>query len=369
MKEKICFIFNCAPHYRENIYKRIDNSFDCDFYFGDFKTVKLMNVRVLKHFKAFLRNVVFSPKLYWQRGVLSLAFKPYKKYLMSADVTCFTNYLLWLLIKIQPNKRLVFWGHGATGKEGKLRFLLSIYMLWCCDKFMTYGNYARNILINKGIDENKLITIYNSLDYDKQLGVRQGLVVSNIYKNHFGNDNLNLIFIGRLTPQKKLSQVLEAINLLKSRGTNVNMTFIGTGDMQQDLELIVQKYDISSNVNFYGACYDEAIIADHLYNADLCVSPGNIGLTAMHSLMYGCPAITHSDFKWQMPEFEAITEGVTGSFFEKDSVQSLASKIENWMEYAKNNREQIRRECFKEIDSRWNPQNQIEIIKDVLNNI
>ena len=55
-----------------------------------------------------------------------------------------------------------------------------------------------------------------------------------------------------------------------------------------------------------GECYSEETNAKLIYNADLCVAPGNIGLTAIHVMMFGCPAITHNDFKWQMPEFEAI---------------------------------------------------------------
>lgn len=54
--------------------------------------------------------------------------------------------------------------------------------------------------------------------------------------------------------------------------------------------------------------------AEFIYNADLCVSPGNVGLTAMHSLVFGCPVITHNCFEWQMPEFEAIQPGITGDF-------------------------------------------------------
>ena len=62
----------------------------------------------------------------------------------------------------------------------------------------------------------------------------------------------------------------------------------------------------------YGETFDEAEISKLLNHADLCVSPGNVGLTAMHALAYGVPVATHNDFKNQMPEFEAITPGKTG---------------------------------------------------------
>ena len=103
-----------------------------------------------------------------------------------------------------------------------------------------------------------------------------------------------------------------------------------------------------------------------LYSADLCVAPGNIGLTAMHAMAYGCPGISHNDFKWQMPEFEAIKEGITGEFFERDNAESLANSITNWLSTHENKREEVRNACFKEIDERWNPHKQLEIIKNVI---
>ena len=103
-----------------------------------------------------------------------------------------------------------------------------------------------------------------------------------------------------------------------------------------------------------------------IYNADLCVAPGNIGLTSIHVLMFGCPAISHNDFAYQMPEFEAIKDGETGSFFERDSQQSLNTAISKWFTRKDYNREAIRQACYNEIDTNWNPDYQMNIIKEVI---
>ena len=114
---------------------------------------------------------------------------------------------------------------------------------------------------------------------------------------------------------------------------------------------------------FYGPSYDEKELSQLLYDADLCVSPGNIGLTAMHALSFGCPCISHTNFKMQKPEFEAINEGVTGAFFEYNNVEDLANVITHWLETHKNDREKVRKACFREIDENWNPHLQLEIIR------
>lgn len=98
-----------------------------------------------------------------------------------------------------------------------------------------------------------------------------------------------------------------------------------------------------------GECCSEETNAKLIYNADLCVAPGNIGLTAIHVMMFGCPAITHNDFKWQMPEFEAIKSMETGMFFEKGNLDSLVNSILDWFEIKIKEREKVRLACYKEL--------------------
>ena len=85
--------------------------------------------------------------------------------------------------------------------------------------------------------------------------------------------------------------------------------------------------NISEDVLFYGACYKEKILAPLIMMADICLSPGEVGLTALHSLIYGTPVITHDNFSKQMPEFEAICPGVSGEFYKYGNLDDLCSKI------------------------------------------
>ena len=80
-------------------------------------------------------------------------------------------------------------------------------------------------------------------------------------------------------------------------------------------------------------------------------------------MVFGTPCITHNDFPYQMPEFEAIKEGVTGSYFERDNVNDLAGQIDRWFDDNGLKRDEVRRACMKEIDDEWNPYFQIEVLK------
>ena len=211
-----------------------------------------------------------------------------------------------------------------------------------------------------------MYVIHNSLAYEKQVEIRQRLQPDDVYKMHFNNDYPNLVFVGRLTKVKHLDLALETLKVLSNGGNFYNLTMIGTGEEQEELRNLAKELAVDDSVWFYGPCYDEEQLGHLIYNADLCVSPGNVGLTAMHSMVFGTPVLTHNDFARQMPEFESIKEGETGGFFIRDNVNSLADRIVAWFSAEDYNRDRIRQNCFTEIDQNWTPQFQIEVLKKQL---
>ena len=70
MVERICCIFNLAPHYNAAIYSLMDRELKCDFYFGDRLpySVELMNYESLKGFKKRLKYKSLFGNFYWQDG-------------------------------------------------------------------------------------------------------------------------------------------------------------------------------------------------------------------------------------------------------------------------------------------------------------
>jgi glycosyltransferase involved in cell wall biosynthesis len=83
---------------------------------------------------------------------------------------------------------------------------------------------------------------------------------------------------------------------MRSRGFFCNAVLIGDGEDRLRLEGIVKERGVNKQVWFYGACYDEKQNAELIYNADMCVVPGDVGLTAIHSMMFGTPVISHNYF-------------------------------------------------------------------------
>lgn len=367
---KLCVIYNFAQHYRTAIFRLLDKEFDCDFYFGEsYLDVKKMDYSHLRGNVTELKTLKLGPTTY-RKGTVPLLRKDYDSYIILGETRVLSVWLFALIGRLfYPKKRIYYWTHGWYGKErGLSKFLSKIFNKLPNRGLFLYGNYAKDLLIKEGFDKNKLFVIHNSLAYDEQLALRKQLHQSSIYKNRFSNDYPVLLFVGRLTSVKKLDMLLEAIARNNKLGKQYNLVLIGGGEKTDELKSLCNSLSLDNQVWFYGPCYDEAVLGNLIYNADLCVSPGNVGLTAMHAMVFGTPVLTHNDFSYQMPEYESIIEGRTGLFFEDGNVDSLAEKINLWFEQSKNRREDVRIDCMKEIDDNWTPYFQIDVFKRVLLN-
>lgn len=365
--KKLCLIYNTAPHYRTAIFSAIDNKFDCEWWFGKTKTdIREMDVSKLKHTN-YYKTYGNPSKVYWQGSMIRLLFRrDLKNYFILTETRSLSVWMMILLKSIFfRHKRIYGWSHGWYGREGRLRKSLDRWRIRNMSGQFVYNERARQLMIAGGIPKEKVFVIANSLDYDNQKTLRQTMTTSDIYTTHFGNSNPTIVFIGRLTKVKRLDILIEAIHYLRERSDVYNVVLIGEGEARRELEVLVSRYNLNNNVWFYGACYDEAKNAELIYNADICVSPGNVGLTTMHAMMFGTPVITNNDFNHQMPEYEAIIPGKTGEFFEAGDALSLAETISKWINGK--NREANRKACFDEIDSKWNPHFQMEVLSQYLN--
>lgn len=362
---KICMINNMAATYREPIYCLMDENLEIDWFFGKpIGNIKEMDLKKLKRTQ-YIYGINIAGPLYWQKGVIELLKSPdYDSFLMLGELF---NLSTWTALLLRPiiarKKKIYLWTHGWYGREGFIKKWLKRIFFSLPTGTFVYGNYAKKIAISQGNNGDKLFVIHNSLNHTRQVKLREKLKESGIYVTHFRNKNKNIIFIGRLTPVKKLDMLIDAIKLLAEAGEKYNLILVGDGPERTRLEAKAMKAGIP--IWFYGECYDEQTNAELIINADLCVAPGNVGLTAMHSLVFGTPVITHGNFANQMPEFEAIKPKVTGDFFEENSVMSLASSISSWFKDNKD-RNMIREKCQAEIDNYWTPEYQLNILKNHL---
>jgi glycosyltransferase involved in cell wall biosynthesis len=348
----------------------MDRELKCDFYFGDnlFFDLEKIDYSILTGFRSELRTLkIRSWK--WHLGIIKVLRKKYDTYIITGDPAYLSNWLLLIYCNIK-HKKLFMWCHGLKTEPGNnYRFVEKMEEVFYKNKMvelLLYGNYSRDLMLKLGYNGSKLHVIYNSLDSETQNYIRKTLKSSDIYEKHFQNNDPVIIFIGRLQKDKKLELIINSQKYLTKQGILFNTVFIGTGELELKLRDMSIKSSLIDRIWFYGSCYEEQQIAPLIFNATLTVSPGNIGLTAIHSLVYGTPVITHSNYHKHGPEFEAITSGITGDYFEEDNCTDLSQKISIWIRRSKFERDVIRRACYKIVDLYYNPDYQIILLKSLL---
>lgn len=365
-KESVLFCYHFFPHYRkgiiEQIYKKLPATFIGDSKgVDDIKTYAFpSNVEFISAKCLYAGKLMIQPALLW-----SALTGRQVTYVFLANPNHLTTWLAAIICRLRK-KRVIFWGHGfksseltATNKVRKAFFSLS-------HAFYTYGFNAKKNAVNLGFDAHNVHVGFNSLDYDSQLIVRNQLM-SAPYEHDSLPNTLTISCISRLTYTCRYDILFDAIVQARSSSNIIfNVVIIGDGPERAALEAKAKELTLS--VCFLGSVYEEQKIAEILYQSDVTISPGKIGLTAMHSLMYGTPVISHDDIVSQMPEVEAVVAGFTGELFRTGDTQHLAEILKSFpARYP--NRDQTRKNCFAMIDRIYNPSKQIEILKMAINNV
>lgn len=376
MAKKIYNFTNIASHYRSLLWEKLisNSDFEFHFFYGQNKSLQIKEINFTKaefkeqtHKLHKLNNFWLKDKmLIWQSGVINRCLVD------KIDIAIFlgefqiiSTWIAMLICRLRGIK-VVYWTHGLYGNESTLKKKLRVLFYKTANEILLYERRSKKLLIDENINADSLKVIFNSLDYDAHKSLRNKKEITNNYiPAFFKNNNLPyLIFVGRLTKVKKIDLLIQALEQINNTAKKVNLLLVGDGVEKETLYNYVVENNLQNFVHFYGACYNEETLAKLIYHANLCVSPGNVGLTAIHALSFGTPVCTHSNFFNQMPEVEVVKEGETGCFFKEKNIQSLTEVIINWLNRSKE-RKLTRIKCYKIIDTYYNPYYQQKIINSL----
>jgi len=368
---KVYFITNMFPHYREAQWREIlsNTNFFAKFYCSKDNPISIQEGKFDKEsFNSRIKNVkgywLFKKYLIWQSDVLKVCLcEQYDSIVFLGEMNILSNWIGALICRIR-RKRVFFWSHGFYGNESSLKYFFRKFFYKIANEHIVYENRGRSLMINCGFKSEKVHVIYNSLDYENQKLLFEKL---NKRKENsftfFRNNTLPVfIYIGRLIETKKVNQLIHAFKNVNKFKQLCNLLIVGSGPNEEKLKGLAKNEIISKTIHFYGACYDENIISNLIFNSICTVSPGNIGLTVINSFSYGTPAITHNNFENQMPEAEVIKEGITGFFFKENDILSLERALIDMI----NSKINFKAECRRVIDSYYNPTYQVKILESIM---
>jgi len=267
-----------------------------------------------------IKNINYKGRIVYQtKAVLAACSSKYDAILLWGTANIFSNWFATFCAKL-TGKRVIFWGHGLYGNESPMihQFRLVFYRL--ADLHFLYGHHGQQ-LVNLALTGSNTSVIYNSLNVEK---IREHVESC---RNVVKGCEWDLIFVGRITKIKNMELLLDACEILKSKGYELRVLVVGDGLHREALVRRSAELGIADWFEWAGACYDDQVLAQYFRKSKFCISPGNIGLMAMHALYNETPVITHSDMIHQMPEAEVISEGLNGFLFDYGSSDSLASAL------------------------------------------
>jgi glycosyltransferase involved in cell wall biosynthesis len=373
----VAIVLHFLSHYREAIYRRLTDIEESEWKYVLYSDTK-SNISSLKVIDFDTRaadtptpgritwrriaNVWLGQHVCWQKGVLRLAWGKEHDTLIFMGSMYFLSTWAACLLARSRGKRVLMWGHGFRYRERGAKGLLRGIFYRLAHGHLLYGHHAREIMLAKGFPSDALYVIYNTLDIGHLSGMLDDFLKTQGRRPNGSNaEALQIVVIGRLTVEKQITLLVDALAMLRDDGFDAELTVIGDGPDREAISVRAETLGVSKQIRWLGALYDEALICPHVAAADLCVVPGKLGLTAVHAMAYGTPVITHDDFKGHSPEFEVIVPGRTGMFFRKGDASDLANAIRAWRAQG-HDRATLRQRCRHIVGTYYTPQMQQSII-------
>ncbi len=140
----------------------------------------------------------------------------------------------------------------------------------------------------------------------------------------------NLVCIGRLCEQKGQLLLIEAAKQLADQGLAFNLTLVGDGPMRQQLEQLIERYHLQSQLTITGWASSPEV-QQHLINATAMVLPSfaeGLPVVIMESLALNRPVIT--TYVAGIPEL--IEPGVSGWLISPGSIDQLVEALRSVLE-------------------------------------
>ncbi len=370
---RVALLTHTLAHYRRPLYCLLADNVDGRHSYevfasevpnDDVKVLDRASVRgtALYDKWSLVQNVWLTRTMLWQRRVVSaLGFGGHDVLIVAGNVYFLSTWLVVLIARIR-RKRILMWTHGLRRSDHGLKRVIRMAFYCLADGLLLYGRRAQDLLKDRTCRHLRLYVVSNALDYSSQRAIREKLESQGVehVRAQLGieQDVVLILAIGRLTERKRWAQLISAMALLKARGQRPFLVVVGDGPMAAALKAQVAAEGLDLEVRFAGACYDEETIARYMTASDLSVVPGDVGLSAIHALTYGCPVITHDNMTTHGPEAEAIVEGRTGSSFRENDVHHMVTVIEQWTKSLSSPeaRRHTREACIATVEQRYTPE-------------
>lgn len=243
----------------------------------------------------------------WQPSVSSLSISRSDIVVLSGNPRQLSTLILLLRARLK-GARIVWWGHYWSSTSKRWRQLLRYLPLALSDAALLYTDDEVEQARSDAMFPSKrvvLAALNNGIDVKAIRPLRRPY--DSTTREHAA------FFIGRLTPKANLGLALEAMAQLGTRAPELHI--VGDGELKLELIARAQSLSLGEKIVWHGAVTEEVEIAKVANRCKLFLYPGEVGLSLVHAMAYGLPAIVHDDRARHMPEIAAFKEQNTGVSF------------------------------------------------------
>jgi len=151
------------------------------------------------------------------------------------------------------------------------------------------SKYATFDLKKQGV-KSLIMTIPNGIEILTPKEADTGVL-----KKKYGMQKYNLLYVGRISKEKNLETLIEALPLIKKEISDFKLNLIGDGPIISDLLKLAIKEKVSQNINFFGPVKHEELMESGIYqSSDLFITPSTSEtqcISAIEAMMFGLPLV------------------------------------------------------------------------------
>ncbi|TVY05634.1 glycosyltransferase [Paenibacillus cremeus] len=282
-------LFEGLGDYAHEVPKEVNViSYDLSKAYGPLKQCILDNIRTRNWFWLCFRLITLLEKII---GVKAFTFaRPLFK--LSKRYDCAIAYRVGICTDfvgyvINSKKKITWWHHGTFDYPEKvIKRLTKVFQKF--DEIIAVSD-SSNRMIRSNIDgiENKTITIPNIVNADE---IKQKANEETAYQIKF-NENITLLSVGRLSPEKGMINCVHACKKLIENGFNIKWYLIGDGVQYGEIEKCIKDYKLENDIFLLGSIPNPY---PYIKNATIYVHPSlveSLSITVLEALTLNTPAV------------------------------------------------------------------------------
>jgi glycosyltransferase involved in cell wall biosynthesis len=228
-------------------------------------------------------------------------------------------------------KGTILWGHGFGTTVPWLGEVLRDRLVRKADALCFYGPTSLDRYRARGVSPDRLFVAPNAID-QRPIAEARARWLDDAKRSAFRRerglgDGPVVVYLSRLEPEKRPDVLLDALAILARSRPDARVVFIGKGSEREPLERKAAALGLADKVVFAGPIYEDEALAPWCSIATCLVQPGALGLSIFHAFGFGMPVVTSGNLAIQMPETEALVDGVNGLFYRHLDADDLAATI------------------------------------------